>query len=50
MAAQAILLEHSYPLGEFETRIEAFVDHYNHGRHNERLNNLTPADVYSRRG
>lgn len=41
-----ILLEHSYLPGELEARIEAFVDHYNHRRHHESLNNLTPADVY----
>jgi putative transposase len=41
-----LLLEHSYLPGELEARIEAFVDHYNHRRHHESLNNLTPADVY----
>jgi transposase InsO family protein len=27
-------------------KIEAFVEHYNHVRYHESLNNLTPADVY----
>jgi putative transposase len=31
-------------------RIEAFVDHYNHRRHHESLNNLIPAEVYFGRG
>jgi transposase InsO family protein len=26
--------------------VEAFVDHYNHKRNHESLNNVTPADVY----
>ena len=31
-------------------QVEAFVDHYNHRRYHESLNNLTPADVYFGRG
>ena len=26
--------------------LEAFVDHYNHRRYHESLNNVTPSDVY----
>jgi transposase InsO family protein len=30
-------------------QIEAFVEHYNHQRYNESLNNVTPADACSGR-
>jgi hypothetical protein len=30
--------------------VSAFVEHYNHARAHESLNNLTPADVYFGRG
>jgi putative transposase len=45
-----ILLENHYLPGELEARIGAFVDHYNHHRCHESLDNLTPADVYLGRG
>lgn len=32
--------------GDLEAQIEAFVDHYNHKRYHESLNNVTPSDVY----
>jgi transposase InsO family protein len=35
-----------YLRGDLERQIEAFVEHYNHVRYYESLNNLTPADVY----
>lgn len=41
-----ILLENYYLPGQLEARIDAFVEHYNHRRYHESLNNLTPADVY----
>jgi hypothetical protein len=41
-----ILLENDFLPGDLEARIEAFVEHYNHQRYNESLNNVTPADAY----
>ena len=45
-----ILLENYYLPGDLERAVGAFVDHYNHRRHHESLDNLTPADVYFGRG
>jgi putative transposase len=45
-----ILLENYYLPGHLEMQIEAFVQHYNHQRYHESLQNLTPADVYLGRG
>ena len=41
-----ILLENHYLPGDLEAQIEAFVEHYNHQRYHESLNNVTPADAY----
>ena len=41
-----ILLEHYYLPGDLERQVAAFVEHYNHARYHESLDNLTPADVY----
>jgi putative transposase len=41
-----ILLENYYLPGDLETQIAAFIDHYNHRRYHESLENVTPADVY----
>ncbi len=41
-----VLLENYYLPGDLERQIESFVDHYNHRRYHESLNNVTPADVY----
>ena len=32
--------------GELERQIEAFVEHYNHRRYHESLDNVTPAGAY----
>lgn len=45
-----ILLENYYLPGDLNASIERFVEHYNHHRYHESLQNLTPADVYFGRG
>ena len=45
-----ILLKNYFLPGDLEAQISAFVDHYNHRRYHEILNNLTPADAYLGRG
>ena len=45
-----ILLENYYLPGDLEHAVAGFVDHYNHRRYHESLDNLTPADVYFERG
>ena len=41
-----ILLENYFLPGDLEAQIAAFVEHYNHHRYHESLNNVTPADAY----
>ncbi|TPE60609.1 transposase family protein, partial [Sandaracinobacter neustonicus] len=41
-----ILLENYFLPGDLESQIQAFVEHYNHQRYHESLNNVTPADAY----
>ena len=41
-----ILLDNYYLPGDLERQIDAFVEHYNHVRYHESINNLTPADVF----
>ena len=45
-----ILLENYYLPGDLRRQIDAFVEHYNHQRYHESLQNLTPAYVYFGRG
>ncbi|MBN9268449.1 MAG: IS3 family transposase, partial [Hyphomicrobium sp.] len=45
-----ILLENYFLPGDLERAITDFVEHYNHRRYHESLDNLTPADVYFGRG
>src|SRR3712207_494161 len=45
-----MLLENHHLPCELEARIEAFLEHYNHRRAHESLDNLAPADVYFGRG
>ena len=41
-----ILLENYFFPDDLRAKIGTFVDHYNHQRYHESINNLTPADVY----
>jgi len=41
-----ILLENYFLPGDLVHQIEAFVEHYNHRRYHESLDNVTPADAY----
>ena len=45
-----ILLANYYLPGDLERAVANFVEHYNHRRYHESLDNLTPADVYFGRG
>jgi transposase InsO family protein len=45
-----ILLENYYLPGDLERAIVDFVEHYNHRRYHESLDNLTPANVYFGQG
>jgi hypothetical protein len=40
-----ILLENHFLLGDLDRQIAAFVEHYNHRRYHESLDNLTPAEA-----
>lgn len=41
-----ILLKNYYLPGDLERAVADFVDHCNHRRYHESLDNITPADVY----
>ena len=45
-----ILLENYFLPGDLKAQIDSFIEHYNHHRYHESLQNLTPADVYFGRG
>ena len=45
-----ILLENYYLPGDLKRAVADFVEHYNHRRYHESLDNLAPADVYFGRG
>ena len=45
-----VTLQNYYMPGELEQELQRFVNHYNHERVHESLQNLTPADVYMGRG
>ena len=45
-----IILEHYYLPIELERQINVFVTHYNERRYHESLDNLTPEDIWCRRG
>lgn len=45
-----IKLDNYYSPDELRSRLSEFIDYYNNHRYHESLNNLTPADVYFRRG
>ena len=44
------LLENYCLPADLKAQLDAFVEHYNHRRYHESLNNLTPTDVYFGRG
>ena len=41
-----ILLQNYFQPGDLENQIGAFIEHYNHQRYHESLDNVTPADAY----
>lgn len=40
------LIDNDYLPGDLERQVGAFIEHYNHDRYHESVDNLAPADIY----
>lgn len=46
MLRSKVLLDDDYLPGKLERQVAAFVNHYNHARYHESLDNVMPADAH----